>query len=65
VTAPALIIMGALDPDFTDPAAEAEWIASQFAAKTIVLDDCGHYPQSQQPSAVLAAVIPFLAAPRA
>jgi pimeloyl-ACP methyl ester carboxylesterase len=61
VRAPALVIMGAQDPDFKDPAAEAAWIATQFEAQTVVLDDCGHYPQSQQATAVLAAVVPFLA----
>jgi pimeloyl-ACP methyl ester carboxylesterase len=60
VTASALVIMGALDPDFADPSAEAAWIATQFPAETLVVDDCGHYPQSQQPEIVAPAIRDFL-----
>lgn len=62
VTAPALIVMGRLDPDFTNPEAEAAWIASQFPAEVLMVDDCGHYPQSQQPEIVAPAIVAFLAA---
>lgn len=62
VTSPALVVMGTLDPDFTNPAAEAAWIASQFEAEVLMVDDCGHYPQSQQPEIVAPAIVTFLAA---
>ena len=62
VTAPALIVMGKIDPDFKNPAAEAEWIASQFAAEVLMVEDCGHYPQSQQPEIVAPPNVKFLAA---
>jgi pimeloyl-ACP methyl ester carboxylesterase len=61
IRAPVLIAMGALDPDFTDPAAEAAWIAKQTGGETLMLDDCGHYPQSQQPELLIPAITSFLA----
>jgi pimeloyl-ACP methyl ester carboxylesterase len=59
VTAPALIVMGALDPDFPDPTREARWIADQLRAEVLMVPDAGHYPQSQQPELVAAAVTAF------
>ncbi len=51
VRAPALTLMGELDPDFRDPAAEAAWIAGALGAETVMVPEAGHYPQSQQPEA--------------
>jgi len=34
VTAPTLVVMGELDPDFADPRAEAEWIAGSSAGRS-------------------------------
>jgi pimeloyl-ACP methyl ester carboxylesterase len=61
VKAPALVVMGTLDPDFKDPAAEAQWIAAQLNAEVLMVEDCGHYPQSQQPELVAPAITKFLA----
>jgi pimeloyl-ACP methyl ester carboxylesterase len=52
VRAPALVVMGAKDPDFPDPAAEARLIASRL--------DAGHYPQAEYPSETAAAILAFL-----
>jgi pimeloyl-ACP methyl ester carboxylesterase len=60
VKAPALIVMGAVDPDFPDPRGEAEWIASRSDGEIVVVDDAGHYPQSQAPEVVNPAVVAFL-----
>lgn len=59
VTAPTVVVMGALDPDFADPAAEAAWLAGSLAgpAEVVLVPDCGHYPQSQQPGRSGAAVL--------
>lgn len=59
---PALVIMGANDPDFSDPGAEAEAYASGFAnAPGIVLvADAGHYPHVEQPETVAEAIVGFL-----
>jgi pimeloyl-ACP methyl ester carboxylesterase len=60
VTAPALVIMGDRDPDFKDPAAEAEWIGKALGAEVVMVADAGHYPQSQHPQITADAVIGFL-----
>lgn len=60
VVAPSLILMGTEDPDFTDPTAEAAWIGKALAGTVVMIDDAGHYPQSQQPQATADAVISFL-----
>ena len=61
VTAPALVVMGAQDPDFGDPAAEAAWIAQAIGAQVVMVPEAGHYPQSQRPDITTGAVLRFLA----
>ena len=61
VAAPTLVVMGDKDPDFTNPQAEAEWIARELRGTAVMVANAGHYPQSQQPELTSAAVIPFLA----
>jgi pimeloyl-ACP methyl ester carboxylesterase len=62
VRAPSLILMGALDPDSPAPADEVDWIAAQLGgpAEGTVVEECGHYPQSQRPDVVNPAVVAFL-----
>lgn len=60
ITAPALIVMGDQDPDFKDPAAEAAWIAERVHGEVVMVPATGHYPQSQRPDLVNAALLPFL-----
>mgnify|MGYP001401809156 FL=1 len=61
VSAPALVIMGELDPDFPTPAVEAAWIGEQLSATVVMVAEAGHYPQSQRPDVVVPAVASFLA----
>lgn len=61
VRAPAIVIMGELDPDFPDPRAEAGWIGEQLQAEVVMVPEAGHYPQAQQPQVVLSALTRFLA----
>lgn len=61
VTAPTIVIMGDKDPDFTDPAAEAQWIGDALTAEVVMVADAGHYPQAQQPEITADAVLAFLA----
>ena len=61
VTQPILVVMGELDPDFPDPAAEAAWIASGKQATILMVPEAGHYPQSQRPDIVAPAIVEFLA----
>lgn len=60
VHTPTLVVMGENDPDFKDPAAEAEWIAASLNGRAVLVADAGHYPQSQQPEYVASAVTAFL-----
>lgn len=63
VRCPALIIMGAADPDFADPQAEGEAIAAAMPAglgTVAVVEGAGHYPHAQCPDEVAALMIPFL-----
>lgn len=61
VSAPTLVVMGEHDPDFPDPRAEAEWIATTLHGSVVMIPDAGHYPQSQQPERVSEAILDFLA----
>ena len=62
VTAPALVIMGDKDPDFKNPAAEAQWIGEALNAPVVMVAESGHYPHSQQPEVTARAIIDFLTA---
>lgn len=60
MASPTLVIMGEQDPDFADPASEADWIAQQTHANVSMIPDAGHYPHSQRPELVVSAVETFL-----
>ncbi|MGW4637753.1 alpha/beta fold hydrolase [Sphaerisporangium sp. NPDC004334] len=60
---PALVVMGTLDPDWTDPRAEADGIvAGMPAGRGVVtmIDGAGHYPHAQFPAEVAEAILRFL-----
>lgn len=59
---PVKVLMGAQDPDFPDPAAEAQRIQQQIGAhcEIVLMTDCGHYPQSEQPQGTLDQIRKFL-----
>lgn len=62
VRVPALAVIGALDPDYRDPAAELAHIAEVLpGARTLLVDDAAHYPHRQRPELVLPAVRAFVA----
>ncbi|AMM18863.1 hydrolase [Frondihabitans sp. PAMC 28766] len=60
VDKPALVVMGALDPDWKDAVAEAHWVTSQLHADELIVDDAGHYPHTQRPEVVHPAIVAFL-----
>ncbi len=60
VTAPTIVVMGELDPDFKDPAAEARFIGETLDAQVVMVAEAGHYPQAQQPEVTADAVLGFL-----
>lgn len=62
VQQPVLVVMGTKDPDFSDPAAEAQWIAAQTGGEARLIEGAGHYPQAEMPGKFIETVLPFLAA---
>jgi pimeloyl-ACP methyl ester carboxylesterase len=61
VTCPVLVLMGTKDPDFKDPAAEAQLLADRAADATVeMIEGAGHYPPAELPDQTAAAMLPFL-----
>jgi len=63
IRCPALVVMGTLDPDWPDPKAEADGIVAAMPAglgRAVMIDGAGHYPHTQFPDQVAAAMLPFL-----
>src|ERR1700691_2262549 len=60
VHAPVLVVMGSRDSDFSDPSAEADWVATHLHGKKLMVDGAGHYPQVEYPDVVAPAVIDFV-----
>ena len=60
ISMPALVIMGSKDPDFKDPAHEAKWIAEQVKGSYEIIEDAGHYPQTEMPEITGKLVTTFL-----
>jgi len=60
VHAPVLVVMGTRDSDFTDPAVEADWVATHLHGKKLMVDGAGHYPHVEYPDIVAKAVIDFM-----
>ena len=60
VKARTLVVMGAADPDFHDPKAEADWIAATLRGSAVIVPEAGHYPQSQQAETTNETVIAFI-----
>jgi pimeloyl-ACP methyl ester carboxylesterase len=60
VHAPVLVVMGTRDSDFSDPAAEADWVATHLHGKKLMVAGAGHYPHVEYPDVVAPAVIEFV-----
>lgn len=61
VTAPAVVLVGALDPDYRDPAAALASMGEALHARTVLVPDAAHYVQHQAPEAFDAAAAALLA----
>jgi pimeloyl-ACP methyl ester carboxylesterase len=57
---PALIVIGTRDRNFPDPAAEGRYIADQTGGKLELIEDAGHYPQTEMPDETAPVIIDFL-----
>ena len=60
VGAPTLVVMGSKDPDFADPAAEAETVARLLRGTATMIEGAGHYPHAEMPETTASAVLAFL-----
>lgn len=60
VVVPTLVVMGAQDPDFPNPQAEAHWIADRLSGQVFMVENAGHYPHAEYPDMVTPAVLSFL-----
>lgn len=61
VKSPVLVIMGARDRDFKNPAAEAESLAREVHGTVLMVDGAGHYPHAEMPEQVGPEIVRFLA----
>jgi pimeloyl-ACP methyl ester carboxylesterase len=61
IVAPAVAFVGAIDPDYKDPAAEAQWLREAIGADVTVVPDVAHYPHHQAPEVVVPGTLAFLA----
>jgi pimeloyl-ACP methyl ester carboxylesterase len=61
VQTPSLVVMGTKDPDWPDATAEAGWIIDHLPGSSLLLvEDAGHYPQTEMPEKVIPGVLDFL-----
>lgn len=56
----SLVVMGARDPDFPDPLAEAQRVAERLSGEVFLLDGAGHYPHAELPDKVIPRLLAFL-----
>ncbi|MEM6930341.1 MAG: alpha/beta hydrolase [Myxococcota bacterium] len=61
VRLPALIAMGAADPDFSNPEDEAQRQARELGGDNLVvmIEEAGHYPQVERPEETAQAILAF------
>jgi pimeloyl-ACP methyl ester carboxylesterase len=57
----SLVVMGTKDPDWPDPEAEGRWIVDHLSGSSLLLvEDAGHYPQTEMPEEVIPGLLDFL-----
>ena len=54
---PVVVVMGTADPDFPDAEAEANELGALMNAEVVMSDGSGHYPQADNPTLVLDALV--------
>lgn len=61
VLAPALVVTGSADLEFSDPAAEGRFIAELLGgpAQTLCIEGAGHYPHVERPDQLTPALLRF------
>jgi len=61
VKAPALVLMGSMDADFTDAEAEARRVAETMHTDYYMIPGSGHYPHIEKVDEVTSLILPFMA----
>ncbi len=59
VEAPALVLMGTMDRDFKDPAAEGQLVAERIGGELALIEGAGHYPHVEFPDPTADRIIDF------
>ncbi|WP_150307513.1 alpha/beta fold hydrolase [Planctomonas psychrotolerans] len=60
VRCPALVVMGARDPDWKDATAEASFVAAAVDAELLMVPEAGHYPMTEYPELVNPRLVAFV-----
>jgi pimeloyl-ACP methyl ester carboxylesterase len=60
VKVPTSAMVGSRDPDFKDPAAEAQRIARSMSGKVQIVEGSGHYPHAEMPEVAGDLILSFL-----
>lgn len=56
VRVPSLLVMGSRDPDFKDPATQAQAWVGRLGGQAVVIEGSGHYPHVDAPQPVTARI---------
>lgn len=60
VKVPTMVLVGTRDPDFKDPAAEAQRIAESVSGSLQMVEEAGHYPHAEMPEITSQYILSFL-----
>ena len=60
VVAPSLTVIGAVDPDYKDPAAELAAAGTALGGETLLVENAAHYPHLARPDVVTPRVLGFV-----
>lgn len=60
LSAHVLVLMGDRDRDFSDPQAEAAWVAEASGGEYRMIEGAGHYPMGEQPEPVFECIRGFV-----
>jgi len=60
VVAPSLTVIGSVDPDYQDPAAELSFAGTTLGGETLLVENTAHYPHLARPEIVTPRVLGFV-----
>lgn len=60
VHTPVLVVMGTKDPDFPDPAAEAQLVADRLHGRAVLIPNAGHYPHAEFAELTTPVIVEFV-----